>query len=127
MVFLKIKKEEHPAGNGSVFAGFGGTGINFQGAVPLIKVAILAPINNSLYSLNTTCLLTQLKDVEVVGIVVRTPWNQARIRSELRRDGVRLMRKVINKWLLRDVPRIMGWQKRYCCTVERDQFTVEDT
>jgi methionyl-tRNA formyltransferase len=70
----------------------------------LIRVAILAPISNSQYSLNTTCLLTQLKDVEVVGIVVRTPWDQARIRSELRRDGVRLVRKVINKWLLRDVP-----------------------
>jgi methionyl-tRNA formyltransferase len=74
----------------------------------LIKAAILAPINNSLYSLNTACLLTQLKNVEVVGIVVRTPWNQARIRSELRRDGVRLVRKVINKWLLRDVPRDYG-------------------
>jgi methionyl-tRNA formyltransferase len=69
----------------------------------LIRVVVLAPIRNSLYSLNTTCLLTQLKDVEVVGIIVRTPWDQARIRSELRRDGVRLMRKVINKWLLRDV------------------------
>jgi methionyl-tRNA formyltransferase len=69
-----------------------------------MRVAILAPISNSLYSLNTTCLLAQQKDVQVIGIVVRTPWNHARIRSEFQRDGVRLMRKVINKWLLREKP-----------------------
>ncbi len=68
----------------------------------MLRVAILAPIGNSLYSLNTACLLARQKDVQVVAIVVRTPWNQARIRSEFQRDGIRLMRKVINKWLLRE-------------------------
>ena len=69
-----------------------------------MKVAILAPIGNSLYSLNTTHLLAQQKDVQVTGIVVRTPWDLARFRSEFQRDGVRLMRKVLNKWLLREKP-----------------------
>jgi len=67
-------------------------------------VAVLAPIGNSLYSLNTTCLLAQQENVQVVGIVVRTPWNLARFRSEFQRDGGRLMRKVLDKWLLRDRP-----------------------
>jgi len=70
----------------------------------MIKVAILAPIGNSLYSLNTTQLLTQQKDVQVTVIVVRTPWNLARFRSEFKRDGVRLLRKVLDKWLLREKP-----------------------
>ena len=69
-----------------------------------MKVAILAPIGNSLYSLNTTQLLAQQKDVQVTGIVVRTPWNFARFHSEFQRDGVRLMRKVLNKLLLREKP-----------------------
>jgi len=69
-----------------------------------MKVVILSPIGNSLYSLNTTHLLAQQKDVQVTGIVVRTPWNLARFRSEFKRDGVRLLRKVLNKWLLSEKP-----------------------
>lgn len=69
-----------------------------------MKVAILAPIGNSLYSLNTTQLLAQQKNVQVTGIVVRTPFNLARFRAEFQRDGVRLMHKVLNKWLLREKP-----------------------
>lgn len=67
----------------------------------MIKVAILAPIGNSLYSLNTAQLLAQQKDVQVTGIVVRTPWNLARFHSEFQRDGMRLIRKILNKWLFR--------------------------
>jgi len=69
-----------------------------------MKVAVLAPIANSLYSLNTTCLLIRQEKIQVVGIVVRTPWNLARFRSEFKRDGGRLMRKVLAKWVLRDHP-----------------------
>ena len=67
-----------------------------------MRVVILAPIGNSQYSLNTAHLLAQQKDVQVMGIVVRTPWNLARFRSEFKRDGLRLLRKVVNKWFLRE-------------------------
>jgi methionyl-tRNA formyltransferase len=73
-----------------------------------MKVVILAPIGNSLYSLNTTHLLAKLKDVHVTGIVVRTPWDLARLRSEFQRDGLRLLRKVLNKWLLREKTLVTG-------------------
>jgi methionyl-tRNA formyltransferase len=43
--------------------------------------------------------LAQEKGIQVVGIVVRTPWNLQRVRSEFRRDRVRLINKVLNKWL----------------------------
>jgi methionyl-tRNA formyltransferase len=69
-----------------------------------MKVAILAPIGNSLYALNITHLLTRQKDLQVTGIVVRDPWNLTRFRSEFRRDGVRLLRKVLNKWIFREKP-----------------------
>ena len=69
-----------------------------------MKVAILAPIGNSLYALNITYLLTRQKDLHVTGIVVRDPWNLTRFRSEFRRDGVRLLRKVLNKWIFREKP-----------------------
>jgi methionyl-tRNA formyltransferase len=70
-----------------------------------MRVALLAPIGNSLYSLSTAQLLSRQKDVEVCAIVVRSPWGLSRLRSEWRRDGTRLVRKVLNKWLLRDQPK----------------------
>jgi methionyl-tRNA formyltransferase len=64
-----------------------------------MRIAILAPIQNSLYSRMVVYYLSREKEVEVVGIVVRTPWNLKRVRSEFKRDGVRLINKIFDKWL----------------------------
>lgn len=69
-----------------------------------MRVALLAPIRTSLYSLAIAQLISLEKGVELAAILVRSPWSFARVRSEWRRDGVRLLRKIANKWLLRDQP-----------------------
>ncbi len=69
-----------------------------------MKVALLAPIGTSLYSLAVAQLVSLEKGVELVSILVRSPWSFSRIRSEWRRDGVRLLGKIANKWLLRAEP-----------------------
>lgn len=67
-----------------------------------MRVAILAPIQNSLYSRIVTHLMAQTPGVQVVGVLVRSPWSWTRIRSELRRDGTRLLRKVYRKLILKE-------------------------
>ena len=69
-----------------------------------MKVALLAPIRSSLYSLAVAQLVFLEKGVELVAVLVRSPWSFSRVRSEWRRDGVRLLRKIANKWILRDQP-----------------------
>jgi methionyl-tRNA formyltransferase len=66
----------------------------------MIRVVVLAPIHTSLYSRLVVHLAALEADIEVAGVIVRTPWSLARIRGELRRDGARLAQKVVNKWLL---------------------------
>ena len=66
----------------------------------MMRVVVLAPISTSLYSRIVVHTLARDSGVEVTGIVVRTPWTLNRISSEFRRDGVRLIKKVFNKWLL---------------------------
>lgn len=69
-----------------------------------MKVALLAPIRTSLYSLAVAQMVSQEKGVELVAILVRSPWSISRVRSEWRRDGTRLLRKIADKWLLREQP-----------------------
>lgn len=69
-----------------------------------MKVALLAPISTSLYSLAVAQLVSMEKGMEIVAILVRSPWSFSRVRSEWRRDGARLLRKIANKWLLRAEP-----------------------
>jgi len=66
----------------------------------MIRIVVLAPIHTSLYSRLVVHLAAQEADMEVAGVVVRTPWSGTRIRGELRRDGARLAQKVVAKWLL---------------------------
>jgi len=65
-----------------------------------MKVVIFAPIKNSLYSLLITHLCLREPGVEVSGIVLCRIFNLRRIKSEFRRDGVRLLRKVWRKMIL---------------------------
>ena len=68
----------------------------------MLKVVLFAPIQTSLYSRLVLHGLLHDEQVQVVGIVVRTPWNPKRIRSEFSRDGGRLVQKFIRKFLLRE-------------------------
>jgi folate-dependent phosphoribosylglycinamide formyltransferase PurN len=68
----------------------------------MIRVAVLAPIDNSLYARLVCFRLRQEREIQLVGIVVRSPWNPKRFLSEFNRDGVRLMRKVVEKGIRGD-------------------------
>ncbi len=65
-----------------------------------MRIVILAPIKNSLYSLLVAHLCLREPGVEVSGIVLRKILNLGRIKSEFRRDGIRLLRKVWRKMIL---------------------------
>lgn len=68
----------------------------------MMRVALLAPIDNSLYARLVLQGLLEMDGVKVAGVLVRSPWNLQRLRAELRRDGVRLLRKVARKLVLGD-------------------------
>ncbi|MEK6222995.1 MAG: formyltransferase family protein [Chloroflexota bacterium] len=64
-----------------------------------MRIAILSPIHTSFYSRLVTFLTHKEPQIEVVQIVVRNIWNWQRIKSEYKRDGVRLLKKVHRKLL----------------------------
>lgn len=64
------------------------------------RVVILAPIANSPFSRSVCALVHAEPGLELVGIVCRRILNPARLRSELKRDGVRLARKAFRKIVL---------------------------
>jgi methionyl-tRNA formyltransferase len=68
----------------------------------MLKVVLLAPIHNSLYSRLVAFALTRENDVELVGIIVRSHWNIRRFRSEFNRDGARLIKKIYQKLIVGD-------------------------
>ena len=68
----------------------------------MIRIALLSPIHNSLYSRLVAHLVSRESDMQLVCAVVRTPWDLKRIRSEMTRDGVRLLKKVQQKLILGD-------------------------
>jgi len=68
----------------------------------MMRIVILAPIHNSLYSRLVTWLLSQEKDIHIEAVVVRSIWNLSRLRSELHRDGSRLLKKISRKMVLGD-------------------------
>ena len=66
----------------------------------MIRLAVLAPIQTSLYSRLVAHLAACEPGVELAGVLVRTPWTAGRIVAELRRDGARLLWKVYRKMVL---------------------------
>lgn len=68
----------------------------------MMRTAILAPIHNSLYARLLASALVEEQGIELCGIAVRSHWNLKRARGEFRRDGTRLVKKVIDKYLLGD-------------------------
>lgn len=68
----------------------------------MLRVILFAPIHTSLYSRLVLHGLLHDPSVEVAGVVVRDHRSIQRVRSEFRRDGKRLIRKFIRKYLLRE-------------------------
>jgi methionyl-tRNA formyltransferase len=65
-----------------------------------LRVVLFAPTPTSLYSRLLAELVHREEGIELAGIAVRSMWSWKRIRSDLRRDGARLVRKVYEKlWL----------------------------
>lgn len=89
-----------------------------------MKVALLAPIHTSLYSLAVAQMVSMEKGVELVAILVRSPWSFSRVHSEWRRDGVRLLRKIANKWLLRAEPAQDSGQEHLLTLIK--ELQIED-
>ncbi len=68
----------------------------------MLKVILFAPIDNSLYARLVAGELSKTAGVSLEAIVVRSHWNLKRFRGEFGRDGVRLLRKVCQKYILGD-------------------------
>ena len=66
----------------------------------MTRVVILAPVDNSPFARSIAALTHAEPGLELAGIVVRKILNPKRLRSELRRDGVRLVRKAWKKLVL---------------------------
>lgn len=68
----------------------------------MMRLAILAPIRTSPYARLLAHLLSSEPGVTLAQVIVRTPWTLQRMRSEFRRDGLRLLRKAHRKLILRE-------------------------
>src|SRR5262249_51868301 len=65
-----------------------------------LKIAILAPTDFSIYARGIAAFVHDEPGLELVLVAVRRIAGLERLRSELRRDGVRLLRKFWRKALL---------------------------
>lgn len=65
-----------------------------------MKVALLAPLASSLYSRQVLHGLLVEPSISVCAVIVRSLVSIKRFRSEFRRDGVRLLRKIRDKLVL---------------------------
>lgn len=86
----------------------------------MIKAILLAPIQNSLYARLVAHLLTKEKYIELAAIIVRSPLNIKRFRSEFRRDGTRLIRKIFQKLVVCD-KRFTGNDEKNLALLARQQ------
>jgi methionyl-tRNA formyltransferase len=68
----------------------------------MLKIAILAPIDNSLYARLVLNELLAENEVQVCAVVVRSPFNFSRMIQEYNRDGFRLLKKVVQKMFVGD-------------------------
>jgi len=73
-----------------------------------MRVAVLAPVDNSPFALAVAERCRRERGVEVVAVIVREIINWKRLRGELRRDGIRLVRKAWRKLVLRAPARSAG-------------------
>ena len=66
----------------------------------MMRILLLAPTASSLYSRAVAHLIQAEPGMEISAVVVRRIFNWRRLRSELRRDGPRLVSKVREKLIL---------------------------
>jgi methionyl-tRNA formyltransferase len=78
------------------------TGKICGGNINIMKIVLLAPFKNSIYSRLICWYLANDKRFELTDVITRTPWTKKRISSELKRDGHRLITKVYEKMILGD-------------------------
>jgi methionyl-tRNA formyltransferase len=64
-----------------------------------MKILIIAPTNFQSYANSILIKLLEDPEVQVVGVLVHA-FNFSRIRNELKRDGKRILHKVLNKLIL---------------------------
>jgi methionyl-tRNA formyltransferase len=68
-----------------------------------MRVVLFAPTSRSLYSRLVAHALIQEPGVDLVGIFVRRLWSYKRIRTDLGREGPRLLQKILTKLILTEV------------------------
>lgn len=73
----------------------------FQEASRKLKIAVLTPIDDNLYSLLVTQLCLREPGIRVCGVVVRKALAVARFRKEYKRLGSALLRRAWNKYVVR--------------------------
>lgn len=83
-----------------------------------MRAALLAPIDSSPFALAVAELCRREPGVELVSILVREHRSLARLRSELRRDGVRLVRKAWRKLVIRGVAESAAGERSFYDVVE---------
>lgn len=69
-----------------------------------MKIAVFAPTNTSLYSRLVTHLSILEPGIQVEYLIVRQIWSWHRLRTEARRDGPRLIKKIVDKLILKENP-----------------------
>ena len=90
-----------------------------------MRILMLAPIRSSLYARILAHLIAREPGMELVGMVVRRPWNWGRIRGELRRDGPRLLKKVYQKLVLGDAAFKSSPQRNLLTVAEESELTAK--
>jgi methionyl-tRNA formyltransferase len=65
-----------------------------------MRIVLFAPTSRSLYSRLVAHELVHQTNIELVGIYVRRLWSYKRIRTDLRREGPRLLQKIYTKLIL---------------------------
>jgi folate-dependent phosphoribosylglycinamide formyltransferase PurN len=65
-----------------------------------MRIVLFAPTSRSLYSRLVAHELVLQANIELVGIYVRRLWSYKRIRTDLRREGPRLLQKIFTKLIL---------------------------
>jgi folate-dependent phosphoribosylglycinamide formyltransferase PurN len=66
----------------------------------MMRIVLLAPTNSSLYSRLIAHVLHQMSEVRIVGVFVRRLWSIKRVRTDLRREGPRLLQKIFSKLIV---------------------------
>lgn len=76
-----------------------------------LRVAISAPVDDNLYSLLVSQLCVNESGIKSVGVIILKVWSIKRIISESRRLGITIIRKIWEKYFLRNANKIYGEKK----------------